>query len=254
MRKPISKSFQIDPWLHIASWFQPHKHLIQFSSLWEVPLHVAAVRRWCKCCLCWTSKSRVHDVNGRSQWSVLFNGYAACFLCFVTEWRWPTHWSANSNFWWLTHSGKNSETPCFCCNMLEHMKTRSQSLAPLNPNKIKVQTFWDSVNKVFSRALQIVWKMGHGAQVLWNKSLCVVAWCDTGWFSVRLRLPSLDIWNTNFGLCEAPVKHTVTQILLNFWIVKSRDPHKACAQIFELRCNEKLANLLSAQSAAQIGA
>ena len=64
-------------------------------------------------------------------------------------------------------------------------------------------------------------------------------------------------WNWKhqlFGLCEAPVKQTVTQILLKSWNVKSRDPHKACAQIFELRCNEKLANLLSAQSAAQIGA
>ena len=132
------------------------------------------------------------------------------------------------------------------------MKTRSQSLAPLNPKEIKVQTCWDSFNKVCSRALQIVWNMG--LQVLWNKSLYVAAWCDTGWFSFRLRLPSPDIESTNFGLCEAPVKHTVTQILLNSWNVKSRDPHKACAQIFELRCNEKLANLLSAQSAAQIGA
>ena len=31
-----------------------------------------------------------------------------------------------------------------------------------------------------------------GAQVLWNKSLCVVAWCYTGWFSFCLRLPT---WN-----------------------------------------------------------
>ena len=131
------------------------------------------------------------------------------------------------------------------------MKTHSQSLAPLNPKKIKVQTFWASFNKVCSRVLQIVLKMG--AQVLWNKSLCVVAWCYTGWFSFRLRLPTCN-WKHQLWLCEAPVKHTVTQILLNSWNVKSRDPHKACAQIFELRCNEKLANLLSAQSAAQMGA
>lgn len=88
---------QTAPWLPVASWFQAHKHLIRFSSLWEVPLHVAAVRRWCKCCLCWTSKSRVHDVNG-SQWPVLFNGYAgyACVLCHRMTMTYS--WSANSKF------------------------------------------------------------------------------------------------------------------------------------------------------------